>query len=117
MKDERALVTLTGSAASYLRGVLEAESGDTPPQTGIHIALKSKGCAGYGYDLQLVKGKPEKSIECEHNGITLYIDPFASIFLTGTVIDYTDSKLQTGLVFLNPNVKAACGCGESVYFE
>jgi iron-sulfur cluster assembly protein len=32
----------------------------------------------------------------------------------GTKLDYVDEKIQSGFVFVNPNEKGKCGCGESV---
>lgn len=35
------------------------------------------------------------------------------MFLIGTVMDYEDSPTRQEFVFVNPNVKGTCGCGES----
>ena len=45
----------------------------------------------------------------------LLIDPKASLFLIGTVMDYEEEKLKSGFVFRNPNEKGRCGCGESFH--
>jgi iron-sulfur cluster assembly protein len=34
-------------------------------------------------------------------------------YLDGTELDYTREGLSEGFKFNNPNVKDACGCGES----
>ena len=47
--------------------------------------------------------------------IKLLIDPKASLFLIGTVMDYEEEKLKSGFVFRNPNEKGRCGCGESFH--
>jgi len=47
-------------------------------------------------------------------GVTVFIDPKAILFLLGTQMDYEESKLSAGFVFNNPNQTDACGCGESV---
>ena len=49
----------------------------------------------------------------ERDGARIFVDPKSAIFLKGTVIDYQQTLMQTGFVFKNPNVKSACGCGES----
>ena len=51
------------------------------------------------------------------NGVTLFIDPKAVMFLLGTKMDYKVEKMTSGFVFDNPNQTSACGCGESVELE
>ena len=49
--------------------------------------------------------------------MTVLVDPKAVLFLLGTEMDFTSTKLSSGFVFNNPNQTSACGCGESVRFE
>ena len=51
----------------------------------------------------------------EQDGVTVLIDPKATMFILGTEMDYVEEKLQTGFVFRNPNEKGRCGCGESFH--
>ena len=46
----------------------------------------------------------------------LYIDRKSYLFLIGLEVDWEETFMKTGFVFRNPNVSAACGCGESVAF-
>ena len=46
-------------------------------------------------------------------GKKLYIDPKASLFLIGTVMDYKTDKLSSRFVFNNPKATSSCGCGTS----
>jgi iron-sulfur cluster assembly accessory protein len=41
------------------------------------------------------------------------IDPKSLPYLDGTELDYAREGLNEGFKFNNPNVKDACGCGES----
>ena len=43
----------------------------------------------------------------------ILIDPKATMFLLGSVMDYREDKLSSRFVFDNPNEKSTCGCGES----
>ena len=49
----------------------------------------------------------------ESHGVKLVVDPKSLVYLDGTVLDYTREGLNEGFKFENPNVKGACGCGES----
>lgn len=35
------------------------------------------------------------------------------IHITGTEMDFVETKLSSEFVFNNPNIKGTCGCGES----
>jgi iron-sulfur cluster assembly protein len=51
----------------------------------------------------------------EARGVTVLVDPKATLFLLGTEMDYVESPLESGFVFRNPNEKGRCGCGESFH--
>ena len=51
----------------------------------------------------------------EQHGVTILIDPKATLFILGTEMDYVEEKIQSGFVFRNPNEKGRCGCGESFH--
>ena len=46
-------------------------------------------------------------------GIKVFIDQNSFNFLRGTTVDYVQEGVNEQIKFLNPNVKAVCGCGES----
>ena len=45
--------------------------------------------------------------------MSVFIDPNSFKFLKGTKVDFLVEGVNEGIKFLNPNVKAICGCGES----
>ena len=47
------------------------------------------------------------------DGAKVLIDPKATMFLLGSIMDYRTDKLSSRFVFDNPNEKSTCGCGES----
>ena len=55
------------------------------------------------------------------NGLQVYVDPKWTTFIDGLVIDYVKENLagiaQKRLVFINPQEKNRCGCGESFTIE
>ena len=53
----------------------------------------------------------------QEHGIDVYVDPKATLFLLGTVMDFETGKLSAGFTFRNPNQTGACGCGESVQLK
>jgi iron-sulfur cluster assembly protein len=49
----------------------------------------------------------------EKNGARILLDANSAVHLNGTELDYKDDLMQSGFVFINPNVKSTCGCGTS----
>lgn len=48
-----------------------------------------------------------------HVGVKVIIDSKALLSIIGSEIDYVEDQLASQFVFINPNVKETCGCGES----
>jgi iron-sulfur cluster assembly 1 len=51
--------------------------------------------------------------EVEQNGVKVLVDNKAVMYLLGTKMDYVEDELKSEFVFINPNSKGSCGCGES----
>ena len=49
----------------------------------------------------------------DSHGITVIVDPKSLPYLDGTELDFAKEGLNEGFKFNNPNVRDACGCGES----
>ena len=56
-------------------------------------------------------------IDLSDKGVEVYIEPKATMFLLGTVMDFEQSKMSSGFTFKNPNQTGECGCGESVQLK
>jgi iron-sulfur cluster assembly protein len=52
-------------------------------------------------------------LQFDSHGVKVLIDAKSLPYLDGTELDYTREGLNEGFKFNNPNVKNACGCGES----
>lgn len=76
------------------------------------------GCTGYKYDIDEVDETIAQDI-CVTlpNGVPFYVDAEKLSELQGMEIDYRQEGLNRNLVLNNPNVKHACGCGESFSFN
>ena len=81
---------------------------------GIIVDVDKSGCSGYAYKLNYAKNiDPMKYEIIEKDGIKIFIEPKATMFLIGSEMDYSTDKLSSRFVFNNPNEKSTCGCGES----
>jgi iron-sulfur cluster assembly protein len=84
---------------------------------GIRISLKDSGCSGFAYQVDLIDVKDKNDLAGLVNGVNLFIHEKSFVFLKGTKLDFVKKNLNQELVFLNPNVSAECGCGESFNFD
>ncbi len=105
-------MTITEAAAERVKSML-AKRGK--PSAGIRIGVRSKGCSGMSYTLEYADERNQFDEIVEDKGITVLIDPKATMFILGTEMDYVEEKMQSGFVFRNPNEKGRCGCGESFH--
>jgi iron-sulfur cluster assembly protein len=105
-------MTITDAAAERVKALL-AKRGK--PSLGIRIGVRSKGCSGMSYTLEYADEKSQFDEILEDKGVTVLIDPKATMFILGTEMDFVEDKMQSGFVFKNPNEKGRCGCGESFH--
>ncbi len=112
------IVVLTDAAAKHLQSLLAEKAKKQQAQNigGMRLSLKKGGCAGMSYEMDFARESQERDIRQEEKGVVLYIDPLATMFLIGTVIDHKKTKLASGFTFSSPKATAKCGCGESVNF-
>ena len=106
------LMTITAAAAEKVKALL---TGRGKPSAGIRIGVRTKGCSGMSYTIEFADEKGPFDEMVEDKGVTVLIDPKATMFIVGTEMDYREDKLESGFVFSNPNEKGRCGCGESFH--
>lgn len=103
---------LTDAAADRIQALL-AKRGK--PSVGIRIGVRSRGCSGLTYTVEYADEKGKFDEVVQDKGVTVLIDPKATMFIIGTEMDYVEDRLQSGFTFRNPNEKGRCGCGESFH--
>ena len=106
----QANITISERAAARIRQ-LSAEKG--MPAGGLRLGVKGGGCSGLSYFLDWAEGPGKLDQVIEKDGGRVFVDPKSAAFLDGTVVEWQQTLMQSGFVFKNPNVKSACGCGES----
>lgn len=106
------MITVTSNAVNHIKKLLSSR--DKKP-IGIKLGIETKGCSGLSYNMEFVDQPTEGDELLTINDINIYIDPKATLFLLGTVMDYEEGILESGFKFINPNEKGRCGCGESFH--
>ena len=108
------LITISDAALVRIHELLDKRG---KPSEGIKVGVRTRGCSGLSYTIEYADpgsiGKFDAVVE--RDGVKVIIDPKAEMFLLGTQMDYKEEKLKSGFVFINPNEKGRCGCGESFH--
>ena len=104
---------LTFSERAKLRLVEIMSTNIHKDTLGLRISVTSGGCAGMTYKMDYVQKKTDGDEMITINGINVFIDPAAIMYILGTKMDYKEDKFSSSFVFNNPNETERCGCGES----
>ena len=104
------IINISNSASERIREIIAKGDDDA---IGLRIAVKSGGCAGYSYDMDYVSEINPTDELVEHEGVKVFVDQAAIMFLLGSTMDFKKEKFKSGFTFINPNETERCGCGES----
>ncbi len=104
-------VRLTDAAAARIREIMAEANGE---YEGVRVGVTNGGCAGMSYTMDYAEHSEPLDEVFEDQGVKIFIEPKAILFLLGTEMDFITEKFGARFVFNNPNQTSACGCGESV---
>ncbi len=104
------ILSVTDAALAQMSYLMEKRG---KPSKGIKVKVKTGGCSGLAYHIEYADVIEKYDEVIQAGGISVVIDPKAVIYLVGTQMDYVREKMKEGFVFINPNEKGRCGCGES----
>lgn len=104
------LLTVTDKALGRMKGLLDRRAGGA---RGLRFATAEKGCSGLQYVVDYVDDPDPADEKIEIGGVAIYVARDSLMYLIGTTIDYEEGSFSSGFVFVNPNEKSRCGCGES----
>jgi iron-sulfur cluster assembly protein len=104
------LIQITDQAARKLESLLQEKG---KPEGALRLAVVGGGCSGLQYVMDLVDGPKERDILVPISNVRLVVDPKSALFVSGSVLDYSDDLQKGGFRVTNPNAVAHCSCGES----
>ncbi|MFP2958380.1 HesB/IscA family protein [Myxococcus sp. 1LA] len=103
-------ITIADSAVVRLKELLEQRQ---TPEAGLRLAVKGGGCSGLQYSMEWSEKSRERDKIFEKDGVRVFVDPKSYLYLIGTELVFEQTLMASGFKLNNPNIKAACGCGES----
>ncbi|HSI10541.1 MAG TPA: iron-sulfur cluster assembly accessory protein [Chthoniobacter sp.] len=104
------LVKVTDKASEKLNSLLTRQG---RPQGALRVAVIGGGCSGLQYKMDLVDGPANRDIMVKSAGVNVVIDPKSALFVSGSLLDFSDDLQKGGFKVTNPNAVAHCSCGES----
>ena len=104
------LIKVTENASRKLTSLLQKQ-GRT--HGALRVAVIGGGCSGLQYKMDLVDGPANRDIMVQSAEVRVVVDPKSALFVSGSLLDYSDDLQKGGFKVTNPNAVAHCSCGES----
>lgn len=105
-------IQITDKAIARVRSAMEKE-GISVEQGGLRLGVQGGGCSGLSYNIRFDAQPRERDRVFQFGDVRVFVDPKSFIYLHGMVLDYQETLMQQGFVFVNPNSTKSCGCGTS----
>lgn len=102
-------ITMTDAAADRVKTFLTNRG----KGVGLRLGVKTSGCSGMAYVMEFADDIEDTDVVFEDKDVKIIVDPKSLVYIDGTEMDFAKEGLNEGFKFINPNEKAACGCGES----
>jgi len=102
-------ITLTESAANQIQDQI----GKRGKGLGLRLGVRESGCSGYAYIIDFADKINDDDTVFKSHGVKVIVDEGAINTLNGLELDFAREGINSAFKFNNPNVKDACGCGES----
>ncbi len=104
------LIKVTDNASRKLTGLLQKQG---RPGGALRVAVIGGGCSGLQYKMDLVDGPANRDIMVESCSVRVVVDPKSALFVSGSLLDFSEDLQKGGFKVTNPNAVAHCSCGES----
>ncbi|MBM3787347.1 MAG: iron-sulfur cluster assembly accessory protein [Acidobacteria bacterium] len=103
------MIEVTEKAISKIRSAFEKQG----VTGGLRLGVLGGGCSGMSYQFKFDTRPRANDHIFNFDGVQVWVDPKSMNFLKGMKLDYSESIMQSGFEFINPNAQKSCGCGTS----
>ena len=105
-------IAVTDKAVAKIKSAM-AKEGISAEQGGLRLGVQGGGCSGLSYNIRFDSQARERDRIFQFGGVRVFVDPKSFIYLHGMTLDYQETLMQQGFVFVNPQATKSCGCGTS----
>jgi iron-sulfur cluster assembly protein len=105
-----AALILTPTAEARIAALMAKAPADA---IGVKLSTPRRGCSGLAYSVDYVTEAKPFDERIDTPGGTLFVDGGSILYLIGSTMNWVEDDFAAGFVFVNPNAKGVCGCGES----
>ena len=105
-------IQVTDKALVRIRSAM-AKEGISAEQGGLRLGVQGGGCSGLSYNIRFDTQPRERDRVFQYDDVRVFVDPKSFIYLHGMILDYQETLMQQGFVFVNPSSSKSCGCGSS----
>ena len=103
------VIHVTPKAIAKIRQAFEKQG-----VTGaLRLGVLGGGCSGLSYNIRFDSQPRERDRIFQFGDVRVFVDPKSFIYLHGMTLDYQETLMQQGFVFVNPQASKSCGCGTS----
>ena len=103
-------VTITPKAEKFMSRMIRFNGGIAG--SGFRLVVTPGGCSGLSSSFTVETAPLPGDEVLDSNGIKVFLPAESRILLDGVTVDFSDSFMESGLVFVNPNA-ASCGCSSA----
>jgi iron-sulfur cluster assembly protein len=105
-------IQVTDKAIAKVRSAM-AKEGISPERGGLRLGVQGGGCSGLSYNIRFDTQPRERDRIFQFSDVRVFVDPKSFIYLHGMILDYQETLMQQGFVFVNPQATKSSGCGTS----
>jgi iron-sulfur cluster assembly accessory protein len=99
-------VTVTPAAQKFMRRMVRFSE---HPQGGFRLTVSPGGCSGYNSEFTVERDPQAGDAVLMVEGLRVFLPAESRLMLDGVTVDFTETAVQSGFAFFNPNAQA-CGC-------
>jgi iron-sulfur cluster assembly accessory protein len=100
-------MSITPPAAAFIRRMLRLGGGG---DSGFRLVVSHGGCAGLAAAFSVEAQPQPGDAVMEYEELKLFLPPQSCVLLAGVTVDFSDSPMQSGLVFRDPKAAACNSC-------
>jgi len=105
-------IEITEQALDHIRQAM-AKEGIASGEGGLRLGVQGGGCSGMSYSIRFDKQPRERDRVFQFGDVRVFVDPKSFVYLHGMTLDWKETLMHRGFVFVNPNAQKTCGCGSS----